>query len=160
MFSSSSFLFCSALYPGPVRPFNMADLTLVNTARARQRRSKLHVALALAGFLALSEKSAFPTLSVSGFVGLSIMEITVAGTAQDSHLIPFSCTGETPSTSPNRLQNYIISSKMQRKTMFFLKKASCEVQGVEKRDSGGVPRSRFCELTGEWSIGPAWPCRC
>ena len=88
------------------------------------------------------------------------MEITVAGTAQVSHLIPFSCAGETPSTSPNRLQNYIISSKMQRKTTFFLKKASCEVQGVEKRDSGGVPGSRFCELTGEWSIGPAWPCRC
>ena len=58
----------------------------------------------VAGLLALSEKSAFPTLSVSGFVGLPIMEMTVAGTAQDSHLIPFSCTGETPGTSPNRLQ--------------------------------------------------------
>jgi len=84
----------------------------------------------MAGFLALSEKSAFPTKinvqisltkvkatssitmfkvqcsksSVSGFVGLSIMEITVAGTAQDLHLIPFSCAGETPGTSPYRLQ--------------------------------------------------------
>jgi hypothetical protein len=27
---------------------------------------------------------------------LTIMGMTVAGTAQDSHLIPFSCTGETP----------------------------------------------------------------
>ena len=29
-------------------------------------------------------------------VRLSIMEMTVAGTAQDSHLIPFSCTDEPP----------------------------------------------------------------
>ena len=34
------------------------------------------------------------------------MEMTVAGTAQDLHLIPFSCTGGTAGTSPNRLQRY------------------------------------------------------
>jgi hypothetical protein len=50
----------------------------------------------MAGFLALPDKSAFPTtLSVASF-GLTIMGMTVAGTAQDFHLIPFSCTDETP----------------------------------------------------------------
>jgi hypothetical protein len=34
------------------------------------------------------------------------MEMTVAGTAQDLHLIPFSCYGGTPKASPNRLQRY------------------------------------------------------
>ena len=56
----------------------------------------------MAGFLALPDKSAFPTTSILQFslqvasFGLNIMGITVAGTAQDSHLIPFSCTDETP----------------------------------------------------------------
>jgi hypothetical protein len=51
----------------------------------------------VAGFLALSEKSAFPSFAAQWLsVGLSIMEMTVAGTAQDSHLIPFSCTDEPP----------------------------------------------------------------
>jgi hypothetical protein len=58
----------------------------------------------MAGFLALSEKSAFPSM-LSGFDGLSIMEMTVAGTAQDLHLIPFYAHGGTPSTSPNRVQS-------------------------------------------------------
>ena len=44
----------------------------------------------MAGFLALSEKPAFPSIRAQWlFDGLSIMEMTVAGTAQDSHLIPF-----------------------------------------------------------------------
>ena len=49
----------------------------------------------MAGFLALPDKSAFPIASVAS-VGLTIMRMTVAGTAQDSHLIPFSCADETP----------------------------------------------------------------
>jgi hypothetical protein len=43
----------------------------------------------VAGFLAFSEKSAFPSLQTVAFVGFPIMEITVAGTAQVLHLIPF-----------------------------------------------------------------------
>lgn len=43
----------------------------------------------------LSSKS-LPSRLLSGFDRLFIMRITVAGTAQDSHLIPFSCTDETP----------------------------------------------------------------
>jgi len=54
----------------------------------------------------LSPKSPPSQGSLSGFDGLSIMEITVAGTAQDLHLIPFYAQGGTPSTSPNRLQRY------------------------------------------------------
>jgi hypothetical protein len=43
----------------------------------------------VAGFLAFSEKSAFPSLQTVAFAGFPIMEITVAGTAQVLHLIPF-----------------------------------------------------------------------
>ena len=63
----------------------------------------------MAGFLALPDKSAFPNSplysppSKGGVRGgsvawyeLTIMGMTVAGTAQDLHLIPFSCTDETP----------------------------------------------------------------
>jgi hypothetical protein len=62
----------------------------------------------MAGFLALPDKSAFPTTQlsiihcqlsipiVSGLFGLTITGMTVAGTAQDSHLIPSSYTDETP----------------------------------------------------------------
>jgi hypothetical protein len=42
----------------------------------------------MAGLLAFSKKSAFPITQWLVF-GLLIMEMTVAGTAQDSHLIPF-----------------------------------------------------------------------
>ena len=75
-------MFRSTLCPGP---------SLLNTETA--------------GFLALPDKSAFPTLFVIHYslaqrqwllFGLIIMGITVAGTAQDLHLIPFSCTDETP----------------------------------------------------------------
>jgi hypothetical protein len=68
----------------------------------------------MAGFLALSEKSAFPSM-LSGFDGLSIMEMTVAGTAQDLHLIPFYCMGESPSASPIRLQRYKLIFRQKNK---------------------------------------------
>ena len=57
----------------------------------------------MAGFLALPEKSAFPI--VQWLMGLSIMGMTVAGTAQDSHLIPFYALMKIK-TSPSRMQRY------------------------------------------------------
>ena len=61
----------------------------------------------MAGFLALPDKSAFPTLftirssllisaAPVASSGLTIIGITVAGTAQVFHLIPFYCADETP----------------------------------------------------------------
>jgi hypothetical protein len=50
---------------------------------------------ALAGFLALPKKPTFPARA-SGFVRTFHKGMTVAGTAQDSHLIPFYAGVEHP----------------------------------------------------------------
>jgi hypothetical protein len=72
----------------------------------------------VAGFLAFSEKSAFPSLQTVAFVGFPIMEITVAGTAQVFHLIPFLLRWST-GVSPNPLQRYNIFPIHQHDCRFF-----------------------------------------
>ena len=92
----------------------------------------------VAGFLALSEKSAFPTLFTIHFslftfhyslakrsvasvalFGLSIMEMTVAGTAQDLHLIPFYALVETPAHHHIACKVNVNRAKYKEKTELF-----------------------------------------
>ena len=72
----------------------------------------------MAGFLALPDKSAFPILSVAS-LGLTITGMTVAGTAQDSHLIPSSYTDETPAYHHFDCKGTHYFQKMQTFLVYF-----------------------------------------
>ena len=63
--------------------------------------------IALAGLLALPKKPTFPARA-SGFVRTFHKGMTVAGTAQDSHLIPFYAGVEHPVITKTAAKLHII----------------------------------------------------